>query len=133
MKRLPVIALLSVCMLCACQKEGFDEAFLQSDALRLEIKGYTVFSYDPLSCQMGFSRDKAEFRVHSDNMSDFYILALSRIPAGVGEEIPGSITWTTSKDIHNKKTTFEVMKLEGGRIWLWSSSNRTAVVVGVLD
>lgn len=125
--------LVTLTLACACHEDEVSSSFLLDKQVRLEIKGYTVFRYDPLSCQLGFCRDKAEFRAHSDNMSDFYTVRLEAMPAVVGEEIAGSISWTTSNDLHNKKTTFEVSRIEGDLVWLWSASNRIAVVVRVLD
>jgi len=128
-----ILALLLPFLFCSCHEEEISSSFLLNNQVRLEIKGYTLFSYNPVSCQLGFNREKAEFRVHSDNMSDFYILDLDTMPATVGEDISGTIIWTTKNSLNNKKTTFEVSRIEGDLVWLWSSSNRIAVVVKVLD
>ena len=99
----------------------------------IQIKGYITFLYDPLTCQISYNPDKYEFRVHSDNMSDFYMLRLDEMPGRVGQSVNGVASWTTGDDLHSKKTAFEALKFEGGRIWLWSSSSRIAVVVQTLD
>lgn len=132
MKRLSAI-LAILCLMWACKEPNLSEEFRQSDELRLEIKGYTVFLYNPLTCQLGFNRNNNEFRIHSDNMSDFFVVRLDSIPTSEGEVTPGTVSWTTGDDLHNKKTTFEAIRLEGGRIWLWSASNRIAAVIQVLE
>jgi hypothetical protein len=129
-----VLAILSIlCLLAACREPDLSEEFSAGDDLRLEIKGYTVFLYNPLTCQRGFDRSSNEFRIHTDNMSDFFIVRLDSIPVSEGETTAGTVSWTTGDDLHNKKTSFEAIKLEGGKIWLWSSSHRIAAVVEILE
>ena len=103
------------------------------DSIRMEIKGYTTFKYDPLTCQLGFNREKCEFRVHKDNMSDYFTIRLDEMPAGESQYITGVASWTTGDNLHVKKTGFQVVKMDVNRVWLWSSSTRIAVVVDLLD
>ncbi len=126
-------AVLAAVLACSCVGDDPSAGFQEDDTLRIDIKGYTTFSYDPLSCQKSFNRDNCEFRVHSDNMSDFYSVVLEAFPAEVGQMVNGTASWTTSNNLHTKKTTFEVLKLEGDKVWLWSSRNRIAMVVQILD
>ncbi len=133
MKKLLPIAAALLLMLPACQRDELSEAFRQNGAPRMEIKGFVTFAYDSLTCQKAFNREKSEFRVLSDNVADFFIVDLDATPAEQGQKVGGTATWTTGRDIHSKKTTFEVIKLEGSKIWLWSSSNRIAAVVETLD
>ena len=130
--RLSIIALLALC-LAGCREHNLSDDFKFDSTIRLEIKGYTIFRYDPLTCQIGFNRERCEFRIHTDNMSDFYMLRLDEMPGRVGQSVNGVASWTTGDDLHSKKTAFEALKFEGGRIWLWSSSSRIAVVVQTLD
>ena len=132
MKRLSAI-LAILCLMWACKEPNMSEEFRQSDELRLEIKGYTVFQYNPLTCQQGFNKENNEFRIHTDNMSDFFVIKLQTLPAAEGDITEGLVSWTTGDDLHNKKTTFETIKFEGGKIWLWSASNRIAAVVQILE
>jgi len=134
MKRLvPILAIMLAVLLQGCKESHISESFQLDDTIRLEIKGYTTFIYKPMTCQLGFNRDKCEFRVHSDNMSDFYMLRLDEMPTRVGQNINGTASWTTGDDLHSKKTAFEVLKLEGGRVWLGSASSRIAMVVQILE
>ena len=120
-------------LLAACNEVDLSEDFKMNDQLRMEIKGYVTFSYDPLNCQIGFNRDNCEFRVHSDNMSDFFSIQLDEMPASEGQRINGVASWTTGDNLHGKKTIFEVVRLEGDKIWLWSADSRIAAVVQTLD
>lgn len=126
-----VVALLAC---AACVKDNSLSEFRATDELCIMIKGYTTFSYSPLTCQKGYNSTQHEFRVHTDNMSDFYTVRLDRIPTGTGQEVYGTVRWTTGNNIHSKKNVpFEVVRLEGKRIWLWSSKNSIAAVVDILE
>lgn len=132
MRKWPIILLLLIAIFTACNQADLSEDFKTSDILRMEIKGYVTFRYDPLTCQIGFNRNNCEFRVHSDNMSDFFSVQLEEMPSHEGQRINGTASWTTGDNLHNKKTIFEVVKLEGSRIWLWSPDSRIAAVVQAL-
>ena len=127
--------MITVFVLCiaGCREHNLSDDFKFDSAIRMEIKGYTVFRYDPLTCQIGFNRERSEFRIHTDNMSDFFIIRLDEMPSAEGQIVNGATSWTTGDDLHTKKTSFEVIRLEGGKIWLWSPSTRIAAVVMVLE
>ena len=133
MRKLFLILVLMLAVFTGCRKSHVSDDFKLNSTLRMEIKGYITFLYDPLTCQISYNPDKYEFRVHSDNMSDFYMLRLDEMPGRVGQSVNGVASWTTGDDLHSKKTAFEALKFEGGKIWLWSSSSRIAVVVQTLD
>lgn len=134
MKRALPYLLLAALLLCSCRDDRFITPFVAQDGIRLTVNGRTVFTYDPLTCQLGFNRQRGEFRVHTDNMSDFYTLQLSKIPEREGQEVTGTLVWTTATDIYTKKNvTFTAEKLEGDCIWLWTGNGRVGVVVKVLD
>ena len=132
MKHWAVILALVLAALGGCRTETLSEEFIEDRTPRMEIKGYTTFLYDPLKCQIGFNQDKCEFRVHTDNMSDFFIVRLSEMPSSENQILDGTAQWTTGDDLHNKKTSFSVLKMDGDRIWLWSAESSIAVVVQIL-
>lgn len=132
MKHWEVILTLVLAALAGCRTETLSEEFIEDRTPRMEIKGYTTFLYDPLKCQIGFNQDKCEFRVHTDNMSDFFIVRLSEMPSSENQILDGTAQWTTGDDLHNKKTSFSVLKMDGDRIWLWSAESSIAVVVQIL-
>mgnify|MGYP006872994988 CR=1 FL=1 len=131
--KLSITAVILLLCLSGCREHNISDDFRLDDTIRMEIKGYTIFRYNPLSCQIGFNRERSEFRVHTDNMSDFYIVRLDEMPVAEGQIIDGTASWTTGNDLHNKKTSFEVIRLEGDKIWLWSASTRIAMVVRTLE
>lgn len=131
MKRLAILIVLALTAASCSQR--IDPDFLQSPDIRLEVMGVPCLTYDENGCQLGFNAAKCEFRVLSDNASDYYILVLDAIPQVQSEKICGSITWTTANSIESRKNVvFKVMKLENDTVWLWNADNQIAVCVRVL-
>ena len=64
-------ALLGCLILSSCEGGKADPEFVNTTDCNLRVKGQVVFKYDPLTCQTAFNRRKCEFRVHTDNMSDY--------------------------------------------------------------
>ena len=133
MKKVLIILSASLLMLTACRQEHLSDSFMLNGDVRIEIKGFVTFAYDSLHCQKAFNRERREFRVHTDNVSDFFSLKLDAIPSEAGQKVSGTATWTTRQNIHSKRTSFEVLKLKDRQVWLWSGTNRIAAVVEILD
>lgn len=134
MRKAAAYLLLAALLLCSCRDDRFITAFTGEDGIHLSVNSKTVFKYDPNTCQMSFNRDRCEFRVHTDYMSDFYTLTLSEIPSRQGQEVKGTLVWSTETDIYTKKNvTFSAEKLEGDMLWLWTGNGRVGVVVRILD
>lgn len=134
MRRIAIILLGAALVLCGCQEERLLSAFSARDEVRLQIGGEEKMCYDPLTCQLAYNPDKREFRVHTDNMSDFFSLTLSAIPVADEEEVRGSLTYTTRTDIvHKNNITLRAVRLEGDKIWLWSQSASIGIEIQVLE
>lgn len=134
MKKAALILMGAALILCGCQEERLLSAFSSRDGIRLQVGGEEQLSYDPLTCQLAYNPDRREFRVHTDNMSDFFVLTLSAIPAEDNEEVRGNLVYTTRKDIVRKNNvTLKVIRLEGDRIWLWNQSSHIGIEIQILD
>ena len=130
---LPVL-LLALTLSCCREKVNADPAFLASEDLGLTIAGKAVFSYDPLTCQAAFNRERRQFRLSTDTMSDYVIAVLSEIPAEKGQNLSADLRWTTERDIRTKKVSaFKVVKLESGKVWLWNNAEKIGLCVRILD
>lgn len=129
---LPLIILAFI--LTSCQGK-VDPQFVQSSEFGLQVKGEMLYVYDPMTWQLAFNRENCEFRVHTDNMSDYYCVRLNCVPTSEGQKAKGSITWTSQKDIITKDgLTFTVQKVErGGRLRLWCRKEDIGVVIQTLD
>ena len=134
MKRITLTLMILALVVCSCDRNKEMQALVQDGTVRLTVGGVTQFTYDPSTCQMGFCREKGEFRMGTDNMSDYFILKVSAIPTSEGEVVSGDLVWTTWSSIQSKnRIALEAVKLEGDKIWLWNSSTRIGAVVRVLE
>lgn len=139
MKRFPfrhIAALMTVlALLCSCSGNKVDPEFVATTDFSLKVKDETVFRYDPLTCQVAFNREKCEFRVHTDNMSDYYCVRLRSVPTTEDQKVKGSLIWTSKSDINTRTDlAFVVRKADRtGRMWLWCRKERIGVVIQVLD
>lgn len=119
-------------LLGACNPDSnFDKNELKNGTIRLEKGGRTLYSYDPYTSQMSFNTSNNEFRVGTDNFSDYFVLKLSSLPKREDEKITGSLVWTTSSTVESVKSiSFEVKKIDTmNTIWLWNAENEFIVVV----
>lgn len=133
MRRLAAFLAIAV-LLCGCNDSRKRNAFVENNDIRLQIGSTLQFRYDPLTCQLAFSRDRREFRAQTDNTSDYYSIVLSEIPANIGQRVSGNLTWTTETDILTRDDLdLEVLRIEGDQVWLWSSSGRTGVMIKLLE
>lgn len=125
----------ALCMLlCGCQGK-VDPEFTGSSTVGLQVDGNVIFEFDPLTWQSAFNRDRCEFRMHTDNMSDYYCVTLNLVPAAVGQKAKGDIIWTSRSSISSRKgMNFTVEKMDrSGKLWLWCRKERLGVTVQVLD
>ena len=133
MRKLAALVLAAV-LLCGCDDSRRINAFVENNDIRLQVGSTVNFRYDPLECQLAFSRDRREFRAQTDNTSDYYSLKLSEIPVQTGQTVSADLTWTTETDILTRESlNLEVIRLEGDRIWMWSRSGRIGVSMMVLE
>ena len=131
----PLLLLFTALLLpVSCSDHRMQNAFYESEEIRLMVGGEIPFVYEPGTCQLAFSRELREFRAHTDNMSDFYAVTLSEIPTSIGQRVSGDLIWTTSKEVLRRKNlTLEVVRIEGDQIWLWSESGRIGLTIRVLE
>ncbi len=122
--RLTILTAL-LCVLTGCHEDGtYTPEFLTDDTLRLAVGQEEVITYNPLTCQYAFNTDRLEFRLHTDNMSDYFIVRLQEEPTKEEQVITaGLIRWTsrTGADEIRKNIALQVVKMEGDVVWLWNS------------
>ncbi|MCQ2182876.1 MAG: hypothetical protein MJY89_05680 [Bacteroidales bacterium] len=127
-----LISLLS-CFLISCREENINEEFILDSEVRMEVNGTEIFRFNPITCQESFNLDNCSFCVGTDTMSDFFSVKLNTLPTQEGQIVFGFIRWTTPTSISTKdNVTLEVIKLEGDKVWLWSTSTRMGMVVRFL-
>lgn len=114
----------------SCAEKELQEEFVVSPAeFGLTIKGTRYDRFAEETCQYGYMESNHEFRVSNDNMSDYYVLRLDRIP-GVGEETSGELVYTTEDNIVSKPgLKFKLLKVEKDYYWFWNKRNSIGTVV----
>ena len=121
-------------VLTGCTDKRMRSAFSENDEIRLMVGGSIPFTYEPNTCQLSFSRDRKEFRAHTDNMSDFYAVRFTELPTIQGQTVTADLTWTTERDVLTRKNlTLEVVRIEGDQFWLWSNSGRIGLCIRILE
>ncbi len=134
--RARIAAILAMAMLlCGCDMSTRRlNAFIENDDIILQVGSTVHFRYDPLSCQLSFSRSRLQFRAQTDNTSDYYCVDFSEVPSELGQTVTANLTWTTDTDILTRNNlSLEVVRIEGEKIWLWSSSGRVGVSCVILE
>lgn len=97
--------------------------------LGLTFKGEKYDRFTEETSQYGYRKDVNEFRVSNDNMSDYFVLRLDRIPS-VGDETTGTLIYTTVDDIVTKSGMhFKLVKAENEYYWFWNKKNSIGAVV----
>lgn len=129
-----IIAALSLSV-SACTLARPDEIALSDAAPKLVVRSNTLFRYNPDRCQLGFNSRNVCFRMMTDDMSEYVTVTLDHIPSAEGEKVPASeLSWTTGNDFESRKNiTLEVLKLEGGVMWLWYQREAIALVLEILE
>ena len=134
-KYLYIIALL-VLMGTGCkEKVDMDLDLYNSDQVSLMVKGKRVFTFTEGTGQLGYNRTLRQFRAGNDDMTSFFVLTLEELPRQEGQEIRGSVKWTSGSSVKSTSgLTFKVEKYDGtGLIWLWNSADKTGAVVKNLN
>lgn len=126
-----IIILSFILCLTGCNPYDPEEILLPREDISLTVKGELILSYDPQTFQLGYNADKNEFRVHDDNIGNWFTLRCEVRPAVVGEDIEADISWTTANTIKKRRgLEFRVEKTDAeGHIWLWCKEEAIGVVV----
>lgn len=123
--------------LVSCTQEAKPEPeFLAGEELTLRINGRERITYDPDTYQVGYRRNGCVFRVHNDEMSEYFVLTCSARPETEGQKIKCSLRYTSGGDVVSKTgMEFRVEKIDAstGMVWLWCSKGKTGVSVMKID
>jgi len=120
----------------ACSRSAeLDPAFLESDGMRLQIKGKTVLTSDPLTWQLGYNAGRKEFRVFYDDLSSYYTLRCNTLPDHSGQRVKADLEWSINGLVKRKSgVSFTVKQIsDDGHIWLFSAKENIALTVQILN
>jgi hypothetical protein len=111
-----------------------DEVLLPRTEISLTIKGEEVMEHDPLTCQIGYNRERNEFRLVKDNISDWMIFRSNATPSNEGQEVKASLEYTSQSSTKTlTDLNFSVEKTApDGTVWLWNKDKKIGIVIRVL-
>ena len=111
-----------------------DEVLLPRTEISLTIKGEEVMEHDPLTCQIGYNRERNEFRLVKDNISDWMIFRSNATPSNEGQEVKASLEYTSQSSTKTlSDLSFSVEKTApDGTVWLWNKDKKIGIVIRVL-
>ena len=112
-----------------------DEVLLPRTEISLTVKGETIMEFDPLTCQIGYSSERNEFRLASDKLANWLVFRSDATPADVGQEVKASLEYTSKKDIiKHDDLAFSVEKTApDGTTWLWNKEKKIGIIIKVLQ
>lgn len=116
----------------SCVQSTYTPEFLTDDTIRLEVGKKTIFTYKAQSCQYAYNSSRLEFRSHTDNMSDYFLLKLHERPEKEGDEVLADyLEWTEHNGMNKTRKNLElqVVKIDGDRFWLWNAKHRIKMTI----
>ena len=109
-----------------------DSTFVAGSDIQLKVAGRVIYTYDPLTWQLGYNPTTREFRVSDDAMKNYYFVTCSSIPSSLGQKLEATVTWLSGSSTQSVKGKFEVAKVEGDTYWLWCGEKKTQTGVTVV-
>lgn len=122
---------------CSCEPHVFTIVeFTETEDISLRIKGAGLLEYKAETHQLGFNRSECEFRVHDDDMANYFIIKCNEMPSATGQKVTADIEYTTPDDVKTRNgIEFEVANINdsNGKIWLWNQKYQIGAVVMALQ
>jgi hypothetical protein len=133
MKRLILLILPILLVLSSCDRTlEPDSSFVAGSGIQLKVGGSLVYTYDPLTWQLGYNPTNREFRASDDAMKNYFFVVCSSVPSTVGQKLEATVTWSSGSSTQSVKGKFEVAKIEGDTYWLWCGDKKTPTGVTVV-
>ena len=126
---------LTLILITGCVGPQPDEVLLPRTEISLTVKGETIMEFDPFTCQIGYSSERNEFRLASDNLANWLVFRSDASPTDVGQEVKASLEYTSKKDIiKHDDLAFSVEKaVPDGTTWLWNKEKKIGIIIKVLQ
>lgn len=133
MKKIQYVFLAAL-LLASCSGAEMEREFASDAEVKLCCQGKEILRYNRDEFQLLFNSANSEFALISDDASRYYRLTLNSFPDREGQEIVGEIEWASENSYENKKNiTFNVIRIEGYKVWLWNSESRIGIVAEILE
>ena len=114
-----------------CEPYDIDLVLLSREDVSLTWKGADQIVYEPDTWQIGCNTERNEFRVHDDEMANYFTVKCSARPTDEGQELTADVQWTMISSIKRfEGIRFEVKKVSAdGYVWMWSRTHNIGVVL----
>ena len=114
-----------------CEPYDIDLVLLSREDVSLTWKGADQIVYESDTWQIGYNAERNEFRVHDDEMANYFTVKCSARPTDEGQELTADVQWTMISSIKRfDGIRFEVKRVSAdGYIWMWSKTHNIGVVV----
>ena len=127
------IAIMAViaAIVSSCQQYNIEETLLMREDISLTVRNEVIMIYDPATWQLGQNVTTNEYRVHDDNMGNYFILTCDSKPWYAGQTIKADLKWTApTRNMDETGLEFSVEKTDdNGLVWLWNSSRKIGIVI----
>ena len=134
MKKAVLILCALLPLIFSCEDPEEIAAITSLDTIRMEMTGKVLFTFDPLTWQYGFDEGYKEYRVHKDDVSEYFTIRFSHVPEVENEFVTATVTWTASGKVETRKNlTFQTLSMDAHRIWLYNRSYRLTLVLPVIE
>ena len=129
---LTVILMAMVLFIASCSRTlEPDSTFISGSDIQLKVSGRVIYTYDPLTWQLGYNPTNSEFRASDDAMKNWFFVTCSAVPSSVGQKMDATVTWSSGSATNSVKGKFEVVKAERDTYWLWCGDKKSPVGVTV--
>ena len=108
-----------------------DSSFVGGSDIQLKVGGRIVYTYDPVTWQLGYNPTTREFRASDDGVRNYFYVTCSAIPSSKGQKLEATVTWSSGSSTQSVKGKFEVAKVDGDTYWLWCGDKKTQTGVTV--
>lgn len=72
-----------------------------------------------------------QFKMQNDEQSSYFIVKTSEVPATVGKSLKAEIKTKAIVFLESQTLTLEVVKVAGGKAWLWSEDKQMGFLIDI--
>ena len=130
MKRILILIIVAAAAM-GCKKYDVDEILLEREDISLTIKGRLIYSFNPVTDQVGYNANDNIFRMYSDDLGNWVTLKCRTSVPENGHKVKADLMYTasTTTKTHNGITFSVTKRSQDGRIWLWSDDEKIGLIV----
>lgn len=128
------VGILCICFSCKDDKvddigdEGSSEKFLQQTEMGVYQQGNPLFVYQAEKHQWAFATDGMHWRLQTDLQDQYVSCELSELPQ-IDKQLTVTVKTKGVEGMSDGKFSCRILKLEGGKSWVWVPSSATGYLL----